>query len=91
MQMVEVTNRKDVAEKKFVFSQSIFQTYFIYITNYADPDNKAMSLSEWMEQFLGKDSDKGSVPGETIDDKKKKIIAEAEENAARVMRAFTNQ
>ena len=89
MQLIEVTHRKDAADKKFVFSQSCFQTYFTYITNYADPDKPALTLPEWIAQFIPDEEGKSS--GLSIEEQKKRIIEEAEHNANMVMEAFLKQ
>ena len=89
MQLIEVTHRKDAADKKFIFSQSCFQTYFTYITNYADTEKPALTLPEWIAQFIPDDADKPS--GLSIEEQKNRIIEEAERNAAMVMEAFMKQ
>lgn len=86
MQLIEVTQRKEAADKKFIFSQSCFQTYFIYVTNYSDPEKPAMTLPEWIKQFIPDENEGDSK--ESIEDKRKLIIEEAEANAALVMKAF---
>ena len=89
MQLIEVTQRRDAADKRFLFSQSVFMSYFPYITNYSDPDKKAMSLSEWMSSFIPEEASAASE--ESIEVRKQKIIDEAEANAAMVMKAFMAQ
>lgn len=87
MQLIEVTQRRDLSEKKFVYSQSVFQTYFLYITNYSDPDTKPLTLPEWMKQFLG--DDEIPIDPNQLEKERKRLIQLGKIGEESVARAFS--